>query len=221
MARAFASLYGDDPTVIVFASGVSNSAEHAAEAFNRERRLLESLLATDVSRLVYFGSCASSPLARTPYLRHKYEMESMVASTQVGLVLRLPQVVGRTANPTTLTNFLHDRISSGTEFVLWSQAQRNLLDIDDLVPIAATMIEKATDGPAVTSIASRISHPMSELAMMFERVLGCGANYTALPRGEPLEIDAPLCWSIAETLGIDLGPGYAESVIRKYYGRDT
>lgn len=221
LAQAFADRFRDDPGVIIFASGVSNSAEQGAVAFERERMLLEEALSLPVPRLVYFGSCSSCPAGPSEYLRHKHRMESMVATRETGLVLRLPQVVGRTRNPSTLTNFLHDRIHSSTPFALWSQAKRNLLDVDDLVAIATRIIETTKAGPAEHVVASRISHPIVEVVTMFEHVLGRTARYTSLPLGEALEVEANLAWAIAAELGIDLSDGYAESVIRKYYGSST
>ncbi|UWX04318.1 hypothetical protein H1235_03550 [Pseudoxanthomonas sp. NC8] len=86
LARAFASRYAADPDVIIFASGVSNSLATAAEGFERERAMLVPLLDAG-TRLVYFGSCASTPenAASTPYMRHKRAMEELVAASPNGL----------------------------------------------------------------------------------------------------------------------------------------
>ena len=40
IAQACAQHFGDDPNVIVFASGVSNSRENSSDAFLRERQML-------------------------------------------------------------------------------------------------------------------------------------------------------------------------------------
>ncbi len=217
LAKAFSDLYGEDPDIVIFASGVSNSAETDQRAFAREEALLESLIGRTTKKIVYFGSCASRSDHESAYMRHKHRMEALVASTPFGLVLRLPQVVGLTQNPHTLTNFLYDRISTGKRFVLWSRAQRNLLDVDDLVPIASLIIDDTSLRSRKYDIASRISHPMPEVAMMFERVLSLTAHYNSVYRGDALRIEADLAWAIAEDIGIDLGQSYSESVIRKYY----
>ena len=218
LARAFAARYGSDREVTVFASGVSNSAETDPAAFERERLLLAPLLEGD-GRVVYFGSCGSATgdAAQTPYMRHKRAMEQWVAGSARGVVLRLPQVVGHTANPNTLTNFLRDRILSGTPFTVWADAERNLVDVDDVAAIGARLVDSAGSGAHVFSIAAERSLPMPELVAVFERVLGRAARCELQPRGAPLRIEATQAAAAARALGIDLGEGYAETVIRKYY----
>lgn len=222
LARAFAPRYEHQPGVVVFASGVSNSAETGEGAFRRERELLERSLDA-APRLVYFSSCGvvAGEEPATPYMRHKARMESLVLARRGGMVLRLPQVVGRTDNPHTLTNFLHRHITGGIPFETWARAERNLIDIDDVAAIGSAMIDAGAhggDGEA-QSIAARDSTPMPELVAIFERVLGRKADCTYLPRGASLRIDSTGAQRLAQTLGLDLGCGYAERIIGKYYGR--
>jgi len=219
LARAFAPRYGNDQQILVFASGVSNSMETDAGQFQRERNLLQQALAGRSGKLVYFSSCgvanAVEPL--TPYMRHKREMELLVSRYDGGLVLRLPQVVGKTCNPHTLTNYLRDRILSGERFTVWKGAERNLVDVDDVLAIARAMLAGDAAPGLVTSIAAERSMPMPEIVRLFENVLGRKANYETADRGSALPIDASLALQIAAQRGIDLGSNYAERVIGKYY----
>ena len=220
LATAFAPRFGATRDVIIFASGVSNSSETRAAEFARERALLAEALASHAARFVYFGSCgASTPNEElTPYIRHKRRMESLVLSTPGGLVLRMPQVVGRTRNPHTLTNFLRDRIVSGEHFTVWKNAERNLVDVDDVLAIGGALAADFTlDVSAPISIAAKVSMPMPEIVGMFERVLGKSANCTTVCRGAALPVDVSTAVAVGSRLGIDLGPGYIESVVCKYY----
>src|SRR5678815_5503282 len=99
LANAFASAFAADEEILIFASGVSNSAESRPDPFARESALLRSALAAG-QRLVYFSSCAvaNARQSPTPYFQHKLEMERLVLSRD-GVVFRLPQVVGRSHNP--------------------------------------------------------------------------------------------------------------------------
>jgi len=200
LARSFEPHFGKDPETVIFASGVSNSLETRSSEFEREHSLLRELQSGDPKRLVYFGSCGVTVEngELTPYMKHKRLMESLVLSSAGGLVLRLPQVVGAMGNPNTLSNFIHDRIESGEHFTVWAHAERNLIDIDDL-------------------IAARNSMSMIEIVKVFERVHGKSANYSIVDKGDPLKIDTTKAMEIGARLGIDLGDGYIERVIRKYY----
>lgn len=220
LARAFATRLSTNDDVVIFASGVSNSLETRAQEFARERALLSRLLEGGPKRLVYFGSCSvmATEDGSTPYVVHKKSMESLVLSSPGGLVLRLPQVVGVTNNPHTLTNFLRDRIQSGEHFTVWKYAQRNLVDVDDVAAIGASLATDLSLGtPSAISIAAETSIFMPVIVGMFERALRKPANCTMIGKGAPLPIDARTAATVGARLGINLGAGYIENVIRKYY----
>lgn len=220
VARAFTPLFADDARTVIFASGVSNSSETDPAAFARERVMLEQCLAGDIDRLVYFGSCnVVNPLQDSPYFQHKRAMEALVAAHPAGTVLRLPQVVGHTRNPNTLTNFLRDRILAGDPLTVWTRACRNLIDIDDVVRIAAQLLSGTGPVPKVASIASPWSLPMTEIVGLFESVLGRRAQIIAVDRGEEMRIDTALAERTARDIGLDFGPDYPLRVIHKYYGQ--
>lgn len=221
LARTFAPYYGDVQDLVIFASGVSNSLETDPAAFSRERELLQSCIDSNPRRLVYFGSCGVGVHddAPTRYMLHKREMEAMVGTLPGGMVLRLPQVVGATPNPNTLTNFIRDRIMADEQFTVWARAERNLVDVDHVLAIARTMIDAPGTPRRVTSIAAKRSTLMPDIVASFERVLQRRARYVLVDKGLPLEIDTSGASEIAARLGIDMGDGYAERIIGKYYAR--
>lgn len=219
LARAMAPyVEGTRPECTVFASGVSNSMETDPAAFAREAQLLRRHLAGE-RPLLYFSSCGVTDghEARRPYIQHKRAMEALVLA-HGGRVVRLPQVVGRTDNPHTLTNYLRDRIVSGEPFTLWARAERNLVDIDDIARIVGTLLQAWPAATHAIAIAAPRSTPMPRIVEVFELVLGRKARYTAVDEGRPMVVDAGLALDIAAGLGIDLGDDYLERVIRKYYG---
>lgn len=218
VARAFAPRYADDNSTVIFASGVSNSNEIDPAAFERERAMLTKHLANGDQRLVYFGSCnVLNANEHSAYFRHKRAMETLVIESGRGTVLRLPQVVGRTLNPNTLTNFLRDCILQEQQLTLWTRAQRNLIDIDDVAAIATHILD-AGNVPPVVAIASPWSLPMSRIVDLFEQVLNRRAHRVLVDRGEAMVIDSTMSEQIARAIGIDFGPDYPLHVIQKYYG---
>jgi nucleoside-diphosphate-sugar epimerase len=222
LAQAFGPHFAEDPRFVIFASGVSNSLETRPEEFAREAALLREWVSVDVKRFVYFGSCGvTAPESElTPYMLHKQAMESLVLAAPHGLVLRLPQVVGHTSNSRTLTNFLRNHIVSGEHFTVWARAERNLIDIDDIVGIGSWLATKLPSEATAVSIAAIHSLPMPRIVEIFERVLGRAANCTYVEQGAPMIIDTRTIEGLAPQLGIDLGEGYIERVIEKYYAAD-
>lgn len=222
LARAFEPWFGETRDIVVFASGVSNSLETRADEFARETALLRPRLDSEARRFIYFSSCgvAADESELTPYMRHKRSMESLVLSAPHGLVLRLPQVVGRTKNHHTLTNFLRDHIVSGKHFTVWAHAERNLIDIDDIVKIGVRLAEELPTKASVVSIAAARSLLMPKIVGIFERVLGNTANCSYVEKGAPMVIDTTMAEIMSARLGINLGDSYIEHVITKYYSSD-
>jgi uncharacterized protein YbjT (DUF2867 family) len=218
LARSFSAEFSADPDVVIFASGVSNSSESRASEFARERALLDCALDRR-GLLVYFGSCGVETAEQdpSPYMRHKRDMEVRVLDSGHGIVLRLPQVVGSTRNPHTLINFIRDRIIFGQSFTVWSKAQRNLIDVDDIAAIGGRLIRARRIASEPISVAAPQSLTVIEIVELMEGILGREARYVVEDRGAPLRIDASEANAAAAELGIDMGPGYAERILRKYY----
>lgn len=219
LAQAFGPRFSDDDSVVVFASGVSNSAETAQHAFDREASLLDASLQR-ARRLVYFSSCAvANPhQSPTPYFAHKQRMEAMVLAEQQ-LVFRLPQVVGRSANPKTLTNFLYRCISEGAHFTLHRGVERNLIDVDHVALIAQDILERCPfPMPDPISIATPESLTMRKIVDEFERVLGRRGIYTESNLTAPFPIETSVCLASAARVGISFDETYLPKMLRKYYG---
>ena len=221
LAKAFAQRFAEDTRVIVFASGVSNSSETRDEVFARERRLLWETLRSSIP-LLYFSSCGVGIASERhrAYIAHKAQMEGLVLETQGGRVIRLPQVVGRTDNPNTLTNFLRNRILAGELVELWTRAERNLIDLDDVVSISTDLLDDWPEGVRVVDVAAPTSVPMREIVAAMEDALGKRAVISEIDAGDQLPVDATHTLRVAPGLGIEFDAGYTARLLRKYYRDD-
>jgi len=204
----------------VFASGVSNSQETGIPAFARERQLLsEALEGAGEGCFIYFSTCSVTDphRASTPYALHKLAMEALVTTRPGFIVLRLPQVVGVTRNPNTLTNFLADRINRGLPLEVWSNATRCLIDVDTVASLTTTLI-----GTGRSDLLSDLAPPeivtMPELVRMMEQALGKTAQYKLVAQGGGGITDPSLAVSMSMQAGENLEPGYTLRTIQKYYG---
>ena len=67
--------------------------------------------------LLQHVQCKGSGCSRIlPYVRHKIEMERLVSDHAKFVIVRLPQVAGRTPNPHTLLNYLYARVARSEKF---------------------------------------------------------------------------------------------------------
>ena len=105
MAKAF-DHFKYDHSVIIFASGVSNSDEKNEAAFKREEKLLLSLIPTQ-AKLVYCRtiSVEDPSLQHSHYIRHKLELELLIENNFSNyLIFRLPNLKRLAWAPSRLTS---------------------------------------------------------------------------------------------------------------------
>jgi nucleoside-diphosphate-sugar epimerase len=219
IANAFAGAFASAPEVVIFASGVSDSGETRPEAFEREEHLLARSQAERPALLVYFSTCSVEDRERadTAYVRHKLRMEARARETD-HIVFRLPQLVGHTPNPSTLTNYLYARIASGAPFAVWKNAWRNIIDVADMARIAGHMIADERCRNRTLNVGCPEPVRVVDLVAIFERVLGVTAVFEQIDRGGRYGIDVAEAVRVAKGIGIEFGPDYVENVIRHYYG---
>ncbi|MFI5294008.1 MAG: NAD-dependent epimerase/dehydratase family protein [Thermodesulfovibrionales bacterium] len=223
MAGAFTSSLGDAPSICVYAAGVSNSGSSDHREFERELiRLRAAVEQYRTAKLfLYFGTCSvNDPVVRlSPYVQHKLKMEQLVMTHPGHLIVRLPQVAGPTSNPHTLLNYIFARISRGERFQVWKNAQRNIIDIDDVVRIIVDLaLVEGARGERI-NVANFSNIDMPDLVEIMERVIGKKALCDYVEKGAPYMIDTRRINAITKRCGISFDPQYTEQVFMKYYGK--
>ena len=223
LATAFAQMVSHREDVCIYAAGVSNSSCITPSEFGREtERLSDALgMAWSADAFVYFGTCSAlDPDAwNTPYVQHKLKMEKLVAEHPKHLILRLPQVAGRTPNPHTLLNFLYARISRSESFQLWTKAKRNIIDVDDVAAVVSRILADGSLRNIRLNIANPCNYPMCDIVNAMEDVLGKRAIYDAVMRGSDYHIDISKMLCIQDSAGVRFGEDYLKRAIGKYYGK--
>lgn len=219
LATAFMYDKINSDNVIIFASGVSNSLETDKLAFNREVDLLLNHASTS-ARLVYFSTVSifDPSLSDSPYVLHKLYIEEMIsAHFKNYLIIRLPIVVGKSTNPNTLTNFLYNCIRSGKSFNLYTNAQRYLIDLDDVVFLTSQLLQKVHENCKINLVLDNKTSIQSIVYLLAE-IIGRQPYFNEVPRGSDYDIDNTF---VKDLLGEDYfqiqGSEYIEKLLKKYY----
>lgn len=222
LARAFDTDHITRLGATVFASGVSNSQELDPAQFRREADMLVEALRDCPGRFVYFSTCSvtDDDRATTPYAVHKRQMEALIQARGNHLILRLPQVVGRTDNPNTLVNHLVARIREGRPLQIWSHAVRCLVDVDHVAAITLHLLQEGLEQDRTLDLAPPESLTLQQLLPLVEQTLGEQAVYTLVDRGGGATPDSAIFSAYAAPVGIDISPGYARRLLHKYYGAE-
>lgn len=206
----------------IYAAGVSNSGCQDSYEFMRERERFEAVFAACLAdtRIVYFSTCSieDPALHASAYVQHKLRMEARVRRCPRHLILRLPQVAGRTSNPHTLLNFLHARMQRGERFQVWAGAVRNIIDAADVARIALDLIRREDAQGETINVANACSNGMLDIVHAMERVLDTRAEFDLLDKTSGAFIDVGRIEAAVRRCGIRFGDAYLARVIDKYYG---
>ncbi len=206
---------------ILYASGVSNSSEHRKELFDREIALIESYLSKmdRDSSFVYFSttSILDPSKAQSSYIKHKLEIEAMLRSDNLNhLIIRLPNLVGRSKNPHTLTNFFAESIQTGRPVKLINSAIRHLIDVSDLAFILNEIKDKFGKTKATVNVETNRPLTARQILSLMEESMQ--KKVEVIEAVEPLIIQNSI---VDEYSGVkyifETSDNYHRDLIRKYY----
>jgi nucleoside-diphosphate-sugar epimerase len=220
MAQRFLP-YRYDTTVVVFASGVSNSKEIDTEKFEREQNLLMDTLHYNMNgTFIYFSTCSiyDQALCATPYVLHKIKIEKVIQEHAKWFrIFRLPQVVGKGGNKRTLVNYLFDSIVSGVVFEVWRNAKRSILDIDDVFLIISAILNAGNRKNGIVNISLH-QYSILEIVNAIERITGKVAKFSLVEKGASCTVETKEIQPIINSFHFRPGKQYLENVIEKYFG---
>ena len=221
IARSFAQFDRED--TVFFCSGVSNSSELKSEHFLREMKLIKSLSETH-QKLIYFSSYFVNfdQYLTKAYYKHKLHAEQTISSMFSSFTIyRLPQVVGQSANPKTLTNFIKDKISKNELLSIYKGAQRNLIDVSDV----AQVIDYANTNDLfinqVVNLVAPQNYDVLEIVRVFESIMQVMAHTEYLDNivedAFPVLLSSEMRDAYKQ-LKLNFDDSYLEKMIEKYYG---
>ena len=111
-------------------------------------------------------------LKKDKYTRNKIIIENLIKKRLSNfLILRLPQIVGKSNNPHTITNFIYKKVLLEQRFKVWSNVKRNLIDIDDLIKIVKQIISTKLKPGNVINILNLNSIYVEEIANMMGEIV--------------------------------------------------
>lgn len=192
IARVF-NKYQTEESVIIFASGVSNSNEYNQDSFLREFNMVkETLLKVGNKLFVYFSSCSldDAELKNNAYHKHKIGMEDLIKNSSNNyLIFRLPNVIGSLGNDNTVVNYFIKKIKKSEEFVVWKHASRNIVDIEDVYKIVSYIIDNRKFVNKILNIAYDNNVKILDLIQAIAIMLNTTPKFRVEEKGTDMKID--------------------------------
>ena len=220
LAKSFIH-YKDDDGILIFASGVSNSTNPTKVDCLREQKLLENTIKMNMDKtIIYFSSCdiANDKLNKNPYYIHKNNMEVLVKSQSKNYyIFRLPQVIGKGGNKNTLMNFLVNSIKNRSEFTLYKQTFKSIIDITDVIKMCDYILDNNLYKSQIINIVNPNYISVESIVKEIESFLKTIANYnTKMVENNP-NYDTSISKDISKQLSIDFDVNYLSKILFKYY----
>ena len=191
LANGF-SEYKDDDKVVIFASGVSNSNEKCKDSFLREKVLIKKTIKENIQKkIIYFSSCAlvNDSVKDIPYYEHKSDMELLIQSMATEyLIIRLPQVFGKIKEHPTLINYLYTKITKDEVFDVWSDANRYIIHMDDVLVLVQSFIDNNIKNEII-SIANPYRYLIFDLIECIEHKVMKTARYNVIQKQDKYTLD--------------------------------
>lgn len=209
--------------ICLYAAGVSNSQSSNNQLLEKDKnRIIEFSKTHDQSKkLVYISTCSVEDPSRNqnPYVKNKLYIEKVLQNSfNSFLIIRLPEVVGKNSNSTTLINFFYNKIKNKKEFEIWTQAKRNIIDIDDVVFLTLNFLENSNLNNTIINIANPFSYNAKEIVKNIEELVKIKANYKLIEEGSnDWSIDISKISEIIENNKNIFGKNYLYKILKKYY----
>ena len=221
MAKAMRDIDRDD--IVFFCSGVSNSSELDEIAFKREYDLLLEHV-TLKKKLIYFSSYFVNfdEYHQKKYYKHKFQIEQFIQSTFTNYTIyRLPQVVGFSHNPHTLTNFIHNSIVESKAIPVFKNSKRNIIDIRCIIRVVKLANDENLFHNQIVNLVAAINFDIEDIIQAFEAISEKKAEKYFVETQEhefPILLEEKMK-TIYKKLGIVFNDDYLETLIKNYYER--
>jgi len=212
-----------EDSVILFASGVSNSKLTLESEYLREKLLLQNALQHN-KLLVYFSTCSifDPTLQDSRYILHKLEMEYLIEKNDNYLIIRLPNVVGKVGNPNTMFNFFINQIIAGKNIQVAKNATRYIIDADDVVFWIMELIKDGFHNHIINVAFPNKLHVIS-ITKIIEDFLNIKANINIIEGGNEYEVDLSIfkAFIYKRMPNFSINPDYVKSILEKYYSSSS
>ncbi len=209
--------------ICVYAAGVSNSLCKNKKLFEKDKKRLYDF-SNEINKnkaLLYFSTCTLNDPSRNQslYIKNKLEIENFIKKNfQKYLIIRLPQVVGKSINSNTLINFFFEKIKRNEIFNLWTKARRSVIDIDDVTKILINLLSNTKHENKTINIANPEKYSSIHIVKIIENLTAKKAKYNLVNKGEDnWTIDVSQIIDSIENCKIKFNRNYLKYTLEKYF----
>ena len=205
---------------ILYAAGVSNSNNMDQSLFDKDFFRLKNIkMLSRIRKIIYISSCSVTDPSRNKslYLKKKIDNEKYIKKNFTKyLIIRLPEIIGKNKNKNTLVNFFYYSIKNNQEFILYKNAHRNFIDINNIIDILMEIILNRFDNKTI-NIASPKMTNVFYVVNILEKILKKKASISLKNKHNVnYKIDIKYIKNLISFKKINFDEKYLINKLRKY-----
>ncbi len=167
--------------IIIYAAGISNSNTESKKDLIREINSFNKFSKINKRKKMLFISTAdvtNNLKNRSKYVKNKIKIEKSIKKNFKNfIIVRIPQIIGKSKNKNTLINFFYNKIKSRKTIKLLLNVDRNLLDIDDIIKMIKVIIMNNKINKKVITLSNKYFIQPIDIIKIFEKTLKIKAKY--------------------------------------------
>ena len=199
--------------VIIYAAGISNSLEINKKNLEREIQKFKHFTKKNRKKLIYISTYSVNDNSRNNnlYVKNKIKIENIIRKNSVEyIVIRLPEIIGKTKNLNTLTNFFYNNIINNKPFKVFKNSHRNLLDIDDAIKNCIKIIRMNKNKNKMINLLNKKFNTPLQIVNNLEKILQKKGVYK-------FSYNKINKWSLKNNYFFHSKKNYLIKTLKKYY----
>ncbi len=203
---------------VIFASDHTSSNTQLLET--EEQIVLKTINENRDKFFVYFSSTVvyDETEKNSTYALARLKVEKTIKEHSKNyLIIRVPLVVGRSAEDQTLLNHFVTSVIKNQTLEVWENAFRNVIDVDDLFFIADEILREQKFRNEIINIGNTENVSVGEILKCVERFLDKKSQNTTVSKGSSYDINLEKIKPLIFELGINFGPDYIDRLLVKYF----
>ena len=205
---------------LLYCAGVSNSKSINKKEYQKEIRKIKNVISKIKKKtiLVYISTTSINDKNhnKDKYVSNKIKIENLIKDkVDKYIIIRLPQIIGKTKNPNVISNFLFNKIKNRKFFNAWVNSKRNLLDIDDVKKIVEKILKQKFKESFTVNIYNSKYTSVISLINILSKILNIKPMYKRLEFLDKNKVTKNK--KKQNKIIIYTSKNYLKNILKKYY----
>lgn len=206
----------------IYAAGISDSKLNSKKDLKREIESIVSFSIKNIYKKVIYISTADvvdNLKKNTNYVRNKIKIENFIKKKfKHFIILRLPQIIGKSKNKKTIINFFYNNIKKKKNLIILRNVKRNIMDIDDVVKIIKVIIFNKYLNKNIITLSNKYFVKPIDIIKIIEKKLNIKAKYSYKNTAkQKWKLDYKKNFKFFKKANLRFDRNYLSKKINKYY----